>query len=122
FVNVEERIDTPPKPKEQRASLGQTLGAMATNRGLTGLIVASLFMLIAFMLLGGMMPYVLNEYFNNGRLLSVVNFVGLAPTLLLVPVASKLARTVCKKEVGTVGMLLAVASALVLFVLRTDSP
>jgi GPH family glycoside/pentoside/hexuronide:cation symporter len=79
-------------------------------------------MLIAFMLLGGMMPYMLNEYFNNGQLLSLVNFVGLAPTLLLVPFASKLAKTFGKKEVGIVGMSLAVVAALLLFVVRTDSP
>lgn len=65
---------------------------MVTNRGLTGLIATALFMLIAFMMLGGMMPYMLNEYFNNGRLLSLVNFVGLAPTLLIVPFASALAK------------------------------
>ena len=122
FVNVEERITTPPKAPEQRASLAQTLGAMLRNRSLTGLIATSLFMLIAFMLLGGMMPYMLNEYFNDGQLLSVVNFVGLAPTLLLVPFAAKLAKTFGKKEVGTVGMTLAIVAALVLFVLRTDSP
>ena len=122
FVNVEERIETAPIPKAERASLGQTLGAMAKNRALTGLIVTSLFMLVAFMLLGGMMPYMLNEYFNNGQLLSLVNFVGLAPTLLLVPFASKLAKTFGKKEVGAVGMSTAVVAALILFVIRTDSP
>ena len=122
FINVEERISTAPKSRGERASLGQTLGAMAKNRALTGLIATSLFMLIAFMLLGGMMPYMLNEYFNNGQLLSLVNFVGLAPTLLLVPFASKLAKTFGKKEVGIVGMSLAVVAALALFVLRTDSP
>ena len=95
---------------------------MLRNRSLTGLIATSLFMLIAFMLLGGMMPYMLNEYFNDGQLLSVVNFVGLAPTLLLVPFAAKLAKTFGKKEVGTVGMTRAIVAALVLFVLRTDSP
>jgi GPH family glycoside/pentoside/hexuronide:cation symporter len=51
-----------------------------------------------------------------------VNFVGLAPTLLLVPFASKLAKTFGKKEVGIVGMSLAVVAALLLFVVRTDSP
>ena len=34
----------------------------------------------------------LNEYFNNGQLLSLVNFVGLAPTLLIAPFASALAK------------------------------
>lgn len=85
FVNVEERIATPPKAKAERQGLGQALGSMITNRGLTGLIATALFMLVANMTLSGMMPYMLNEYFNNGQLLSIVNFVGLAPTLLLVP-------------------------------------
>ncbi len=122
FVNVEERIATPPKPKTERMGFGQMMGTLVTNRALTGLIATSLFMLIAFMLLGGMMPYLLNEYFNNGQLLSVVNLVGLAPTLLLVPFASKLAKVVGKKEIGVAGMSLGVVAALVLFVLRTDSP
>ena len=122
FVNVEERIATPPKPKEERQSLASALGSMATNRGLTGLIATALLMLVAFMMLGGMTPYLLNEYFNNGQLLSLVNFVGLAPTLLLVPVASKLAKTVGKKEVGIVGLTLAVLSGVVLFVIHTESP
>lgn len=122
FVNVEERIKTPPKPKEERMGFAQTLGTLITNRALTGLIVSSLFMLIAFMMLGGMMPYLFNEYFNNGQLLSAVNFVGLAPTLLLVPFAAKLAKTFGKKEVGVVGMTLAVIAGVVLYVLRTDSP
>lgn len=122
FVNVEERITTPPKERAERQSLWAALGTMLTNRGLTGLIATALFMLVAFMLLGGMMPYMLNEYFNDGQLLSIVNFVGLAPTLLLVPVAAKLAKTFGKREVGIVGLVLAVASGVVLFVLRTDSP
>ena len=122
FVNVEERISTPPKPKEERQSLASALGSMVTNRGLTGLIATALLMLVAFMMLGGMTPYLLNEYFDNGQLLSLVNFVGLAPTLLLVPVASKLAKTFGKKEVGIVGLTLAVASGVGLFVLHTESP
>lgn len=122
FANVEERITTPPKTKQERMGFVQTMGTLITNRALTGMIFSSLFMLIAFMLLGGMMPYVYNEYFNNGQLLSAVNFVGLAPTLLLVPVAAKLAKTVGKKEIGVLGLALGVAAALILFVVRTDNP
>src|SRR5690606_7485634 len=46
FVNVEERIATPPKPKEERQSLASALGSMVTNRGLTGLIATALLMLV----------------------------------------------------------------------------
>ncbi|GAA1486310.1 MFS transporter [Brachybacterium fresconis] len=122
FTNVEERIQTAPKPRGERMGFAKTMGTLITNRALTGLIFSSLFMLIAFMMMGGMMPYLFNEYFNNGQLLSAVNFVGIAPTLLLVPFAAKLAKNLGKKEVGVVGMLLGVAAGLVLFVLRTDSP
>lgn len=122
FVNVEERIATAPKPKQERMGFATTMGTLLTNRALTGMIVSSLFMLIAMMLLGGMLPYVYNEYFNNGQLLSAVNFVGLAPTLLLVPIGAKLASTIGKKEVGVFGLVLGVAAGLILFVVRTDSP
>ncbi|WP_460465170.1 MFS transporter [Arthrobacter pigmenti] len=122
FVNVQERISTPPKPKSERMGFGQTLRTMATNRALTGMVVSSVFMLTAFLTLFGIMPYVFNEYFNSGQMLSLLNFVALAPTLLLVPVASKLAKTVGKKELGVMGMSLGVVVALVLFVLRTENP
>ncbi|WP_083713365.1 MFS transporter [Brachybacterium sp. P6-10-X1] len=122
FANVEERIETLPKAKDERMGFATTLGTLVTNRALTGMIASSLFMLVAFMTLGSIMPYVLNEYFNNGQLLSAVNFVGLVPTLLLVPVAAKLAKAFGKKEVGIAGLTLAVIAGLVLFAVRTDSP
>ncbi|MGO2536875.1 MAG: MFS transporter [Brachybacterium tyrofermentans] len=122
FANVEERITTPPKPKEERMGFAKTMGTLVTNRALTGMIASSLFMLVAFMTLGTIMPFLFNEYFNDGQLLSAVNFVGLAPTLLMVPVAARLAGAVGKKEIGMVGLLLAVVAGLVLFVVRTDSP
>ncbi|WP_193103225.1 MFS transporter [Brachybacterium sp. FME24] len=122
FVNVQERVHTAPKPKGERMGFAQTMGTLVTNRALTGLVTSSLFMLVAFMTLGTIMPYLFNEYFNNGQLLSAVNFVGLAPTLLLVPFASKLAKTFGKKEVGVTGLAVGIAAALVMYFLRTDSP
>lgn len=122
FVNVEERVQTPQKTKEQRMGFGTMLGTLLSNRGLTGLVAGALFMLIAMMTLTGMMPYVYNEYFNDGQLLSAVNFIGLAPTLLLVPVAAKLSQLLGKKEIGVFGMTLGAAAAAVLFIIRTDDP
>src|SRR5690625_5995402 len=84
FVNVEERVQTPAKAPEQRMGLVQTLKTLVTNRALTGLVLGALFMLIGQMLLTSMMAYTYNEYFDDGKLLSLVNFIGLAPTLLLV--------------------------------------
>src|SRR5690625_7480666 len=77
FVNVEERVQTPAKAPEQRMGLVQTLKTLVTNRALTGLVLGALFMLIGQMLLTSMMAYTYNEYFNDGQLLSLVNFIGL---------------------------------------------
>lgn len=122
FVNVEERITTPPKVKAERMGFGKMMGTLITNRALTGIIVGALFMLIGMMMLLTIMPYVFNEYFNHGSLLSIVNLVGLLPTLLLVPFATAIGKKFGKKEFGVFGMFLAVVAALVLFVVRTDSP
>lgn len=120
FVNVEERVQTPAKAPEQRMGLVQTLKTLVTNRALTGLVLGALFMLIGQMLLTSMMAYTYNEYFNDGQLLSLVNFIGLAPTLLLVPFAANLTRIFGKKEVGVTGLTLGVVAGLVLFTIRTD--
>jgi GPH family glycoside/pentoside/hexuronide:cation symporter len=122
YANVRERVQTPPKPKEERMGAGQMLGTLVTNRALTGLIAAALLMLLGMMMLLSMIAYTYNEYFNNGQLLSLVNFVSLAPTLLLVPFGTALAKRFGKKEVGVVGLLLGSVAGIVLFVIHTHSP
>ncbi|MBB5830775.1 MFS transporter [Brachybacterium aquaticum] len=122
FANVEERIATPPKPKEERMGFGQLFGTLLTNRALTGLIAGALIMLMGMMLISPMITYVYNDYFNNGRMLSLVNLVGLLPTLLFVPLGAWLAKTFGKREVGVAGMVLALVSGILLFVLKTDNP
>ena len=121
FVNVEERIATPPKPQGERMGFAKTMGTLITNRALTGIVAGALLMLIGMMMLMAIMPYVFNEYFNHGSLLSVVNLAGLLPTLLLVPFATMLGKRFGKKEFGVFGMGIAVVAGVILFVLRTDS-
>ncbi|MGY5766324.1 MFS transporter [Brachybacterium sp. DNPG3] len=122
YANVIERVQTPPKPKGERMGIGTMLGTLVSNRALTGLIAAALVMLVGMMLQMGMVSYTFNEYFNNGRLLSAANFVGLLPTLLMVPFGTALAKRFGKREVGVVGMALALVSGILLFVVHTDSP
>lgn len=102
--------------------VGAMLGALVSNRALTGLIAAALIMLVGMMLQMGTVSYTFNEYFNNGRLLSAANFVGLLPTLLMVPFGTALAKRFGKREVGVVGMALTLVSGILLFVIHTDSP
>lgn len=122
YVNVQERVKVPPKPREERMGFGKIMGTLVTNRALTGLIAASIIMLTGLLLLGTMIPYVYNEYFNNGQLLSLASLVGLLPTLLFVPFGAMLARKVGKREVGICGMALGAVGGLALYLARTDSP
>ncbi|WP_152351902.1 MFS transporter [Brachybacterium subflavum] len=122
YVNAEERIETPPKPKAERMGFGAVMGTLLTNRALTGIVVGALLMLIGQMSLMALLPYVYNDFYNHGSLLSLVNLVGLIPTLLLVPFAAALGKRFGKKEFGIFGMGLAFVAALILCVIRTDSP
>lgn len=122
FFSVRERVTTPPKSRHERQGPLELLHALGSNRALTGIIAASLCMLVAMTMLASMLPYVYNEYFDRGRLLSLANIVGLIPVLLFLPIAATLARRVGKREIGIVGMGLATVAGLVLFGLRTDSP
>ncbi|MCG7309892.1 MFS transporter [Brachybacterium sp. ACRRE] len=122
YVNVEERIETPPRPKAERMGFGAVMGTLLTNRALTGIVVGALLMLIGQMSLMALLPYVYNDVYNHGSLLSLVNLVGLLPTLLLVPFATALGKRFGKKEFGIFGMGLAFVAALILCVIRTDSP
>jgi GPH family glycoside/pentoside/hexuronide:cation symporter len=122
YLGVQERVRTPPRPREERMGAGALLLALVTNRALTGIVVVSLLMLVSTTMLAGMLPYIYGAYFGDGRLLSVANIAGLLPVLAFLPVATLLARRLGKKELGIAGLLLATASALVLFVVRTDSP
>ncbi|APX33218.1 hypothetical protein BH708_11405 [Brachybacterium sp. P6-10-X1] len=96
--------------------------ALGSNRALTGIIAASLCMLVAMTLLASMLPYVYNEVFDRGRLLSLANIVGLLPVLAFLPFATALARRFGKREIGVLGMMLATLAGLALLALRTDSP
>lgn len=122
YSTVRERVRTPAKPKEERLGMGPMLATLVTNRALTGLVAAALLMLLGTMMLLAMISYTYNEYFNNGQLLSPVNFVGLAPTLLLVPFGAALAKRFGKKEVGVVGLLFGTAAGIILFVIHTHNP
>ena len=122
FLGVRERVRTPPTPRGERAGPRTLFLALVSNRALTGIIAASLCMLIAMTLLASMLPYVYNEVFDRGQLLSLANIVGLVPVLAFLPFAAALARRFGKREIGVLGMTLATLAGLVLLGVRTDSP
>ena len=122
YLGVEERVRTAPRPERERRRPGAVLATLVTDRALTGVLAVTLFELVAITLLAAMLPYVYDAYFGDGRLLSLGNVAGIAPAILFLPLATGLARRLGKRELGILGLSLATASALTLFLLGTDSP
>jgi len=99
-----ERVRVPTRPDAETASMGKTLGNLVRNRAMLAIVVAALLLLIATMLVGAMTSYLWAIYFNNGALQSLAAPLTLLPTLLLLPVATPLARRFGKREVSVIGV------------------
>ncbi|QGF22852.1 MFS transporter [Raineyella fluvialis] len=118
FSNVEERVTPQTKEVGERESFGTTLRSLFTNRGLLGLVLAALLLLVANLLTSAMTGYLWLDYFNSKSLQSAAGFAGLAPTLLLLGIAPWLSNKFGKKEVGVVTTLLCGVINIVTFFLH----
>ena len=77
--------------------------------------------MLATLLGQAMNNYLFLDYFRNAKALSVANVVGIGGTLLLAPFISAIVLKFGKKEAGAVGMLVAGAVYLLLYLLRVKS-
>jgi len=99
-----ERVQVPTRSDAEAVGMGKTLANLFRNRAMLAIVVAALLLLIATMLVGAMTSYLWAIYFNNGALQSLAASLALVPTLLLLPVATPLARRFGKREVSVVGV------------------
>lgn len=104
-----ERVRVETKAAHEVASMGRTLATLGKNRAMVSMVAGTLVLLMAMMLAGAMAQYLWLIYFNNGRMAGVATTMGLLPTLLLLPVASPLARRFGKREISVIGISLASA-------------
>lgn len=117
-----ERVKFEKKDKEEKASIGQTLKNLVTNRALLGIILASLLILIAQLLSQTVNQYLFIDYFKNKGALSVMTLTGIVPALLLAPFAVPVSKKYGKKEVGVFGCICGGISCLILYFMHTTSP
>ena len=97
------------------------LKGLGRNRPLLALVCAALVLLLATLLGQAMNNYLFLDYFRNAKALSVANVVGIGGTLLLAPFISAIVLKFGKKEAGAVGMLVAGAVYLLLYLLRVKN-
>jgi glycoside/pentoside/hexuronide:cation symporter, GPH family len=99
-----ERVQVQTKPAGEALSMGKTLANLGRNRAMLSIIVGALLLLIATMLVGAMASYLWAIYFNNGAMQGIAVTLSLLPTLLLLPIATPLARRFGKREISIVGV------------------
>ena len=105
----------------QNVSFKDTLKALAGNRALIGLSIVYICFLGAQMLNQTINNYIFKDYFANTMGLTVMNAAGIAPALMLAPLAVPLSRKFGKKEVGIFAAVSGAIAFLLLFVLRTEN-
>ncbi len=120
YFLCQERV-TFEKKEGQRDNVWDMLKGLGKNRPLLALVCAALMLLLASLLGQTMNNYLFLDYFKNGKVMSIVNVLSVAGTLLLAPFISGIVTRFGKKEAGALGMLAAGVLYLVLFFLRLKS-
>ncbi len=120
YFLCQERV-TFEKKEGQRDNVWDMLKGLGKNRPLLALVCAALMLLLASLLGQTMNNYLFLDYFKNGKVMSIVNVLSVAGTLLLAPFISGIVTRFGKKEAGALGMLAAGVLYLLLFFLRLKS-
>lgn len=114
-----ERVKTTESTKS--ISFIDTVKALASNRALIGIAIVFVCYLGAQMLNQTINNYIFKDYFANTMGLSVMNAAGIAPALLLAPLAVPLARKFGKKELGIFAAVSGAIAFGLLFFLHTSN-
>lgn len=111
------------KPREDapQISFKDTMKALASNRALIGISIVYVCFLGAQMLNQTINNYIFKDYFADTMGLTVMNAVGIAPALILAPLAVPLTRKFGKKEIGIFASLTGALAFILLFLMRTSN-
>ncbi len=104
FALVSERVEAPPKAKEDQQPILVTFKQVFTNRSLLGVVCSALLMLLASLMGQGLQNFLYADYFNNTTALAVAPMLTLPVMFILAAVSTKLATKYGKKECSIVGL------------------
>lgn len=105
----------------QSVSFKETVKALAGNRALIGISIVYICFLGAQMLNQTINNYIFKDYFANTMGLTIMNAVGIAPALIMAPLAVPLARKFGKKELGIFAAITGAVAFIFLFIARTEN-
>ena len=102
-------------------SFKETLKALTSNRALIGITFVYICYLGAQMLNQTINNYIFKDYFSNTMGLTIMNAAGIAPALILAPLAVPLARKFGKKELGIFAAASGTIAFGALFIMKTSN-
>jgi glycoside/pentoside/hexuronide:cation symporter, GPH family len=116
-----ERIQQPEKKPGEKLSFAKTVKGLVKNVPLITLLIASLLFLMTMMLVGSINVYLFKDYFGSATALSLFSLVQSGAVFLAMPLLTPLVKRFGKKEVASVGMLLASIGYLLLYLIPNIS-
>ena len=102
-------------------SFKETVKALTSNKALIGLCIVYICFLGAQMLNQTINNYIFKDYFSNTMGLTVMNAAGIAPALMLAPLAVPLSRKFGKREVGIAAAVMGSVAFLFLYFAKTSN-
>ncbi len=118
-----ERVKIPSQGSKGFSETLKDYKRVLVNRGLIGIILGSLFLIMAQLMVGAMNNYVFKDIFNSAKGLSIVNFVNPIIALVIVQTSAPyVARKFGKKEISAAASILGTGMTFLLFVLNTRNP
>ena len=107
FALTTERIKPDVKENQQSLSLIDTFKSLATNKAMLSMVAISTVLIFSTLMGQTINTYLCIDYFNNVNALSTISMVSLPIYLLVGTLAAKLADKFGKKEVSTIGLMIA---------------
>ena len=107
-------VDETEKPKPQK---GATIKGLVKNKPLIFFLAGSLIFMVNLMLIGAVNVYLFKDYFGAATALSMVGLVQAGTVFIMAPFIQKLVKKFGKKEVASIGILVAGIAYLILYLL-----
>lgn len=118
---VTERIVHPHVDKE-KIDLKKTIKGLLKNKGLLGIMIASLAQMTAMILSQSITPYLFKDYFKSPGLIGLAGAVGMATSFVVLPALAPLVKKFGKKELAGGGLILSSVAYSILFILPISNP
>lgn len=108
--------------KKEKIDFKKTILGIFKNKGLLGIMIASLAQLTAMMLSQSLTPYLYKDYFKAPGLIGIAGMTGMVVSFVVLPMLGPLVKKFGKKEIVSYGMVLSTAMYFLSYILPIKNP